>query len=106
MKKEKPFSLCPRCGWPFLETFRCGSGPHYAKLVCGDCRLFRAWVPEPVMTAARARAYRMPFGVFRDVPLGSLLTTSDGQDYLRWLSRQTWLRGGLRRAVQRVLEDS
>lgn len=37
---------CPRCQHPGP-----GAGPHYARLVCGQCGAFLRWLPRPRLVA-------------------------------------------------------
>lgn len=42
-----PQSICPRCAYAGLHTTGPGAGPHYARLLCGQCDAFLRWLPKP-----------------------------------------------------------
>jgi len=44
---DKLHISCPRCGHHGPHSTGPGSGPHHARLVCGRCSRFLAWLPQP-----------------------------------------------------------
>jgi len=42
-----PQSLCPRCGSPGPHRIKPGAGPHYQRLLCGQCGAYIRWLPKP-----------------------------------------------------------
>ena len=40
-------TTCPRCASPSPHPLGPGSGPHYQRLVCGQCGAFLRWLPQP-----------------------------------------------------------
>jgi len=42
---------CPRCHHTGPHAPGPGAGPHYARLVCGQCGAFLRWLPKPRLVA-------------------------------------------------------
>jgi hypothetical protein len=42
-----PQHHCPRCAFTGPHMPGSGSGPHYARLLCGQCGAFIRWLPKP-----------------------------------------------------------
>lgn len=40
-------SLCRHCSFPGPHAVGPGSGPHYQRLLCGQCGRFLQWLPKP-----------------------------------------------------------
>jgi hypothetical protein len=40
-------TLCPRCGSTGPHHSGPGAGPHYQRLLCGQCSAFLRWLPKP-----------------------------------------------------------
>jgi hypothetical protein len=102
MEDRRKATACPRCGSPDSVVVRCGSGPHYGKILCGNCRRFLGWAPTP-LTPPQARALALPFGRFEGQRVGAVAATAEGREYLEWLLGCPDFRGRLRRAVELTL---
>ncbi len=44
---DTPPFLCPRCDYRGPHTHGPGAGPHYARLLCGQCQRFLRWIRKP-----------------------------------------------------------
>ncbi len=42
-----PAEPCPRCAHPGPHQYGPGAGPHYQRLVCGQCQRFLKWIAKP-----------------------------------------------------------
>ena len=65
---------CPHCDSTRSLTVLMNSGPHHAKLTCGDCGKYIKWLPKPRPATPRPATPRPPscdgFVVFVHTPLG------------------------------------
>jgi hypothetical protein len=43
---------CPRCDYRGPHTHGTGAGPHYGRLLCGQCSAYIRWLPKPRPLAA------------------------------------------------------
>jgi hypothetical protein len=43
----RPSAPCPRCTFPGPHRSGPGAGPHYQRLLCGQCGAVLKWLPKP-----------------------------------------------------------
>jgi hypothetical protein len=76
---------CAHCGGSNVIEVECTTGPHHARLVCGDCRRHIRFLPAP-WTIERARRFVLPYGKHRGRSIGELAEGVAGRGYLQWLA--------------------
>jgi hypothetical protein len=96
-----------QCRWcRSIEIFESeASGPHYKRLVCGNCGRCIGYQKTPGR-ARLAGMFILQRGPFAGKRVSEVLRTSDGRDYLRWLARSPRDPQGLMAAIALGLDHA
>lgn len=109
--KTAPPAGCPECGGGLVEE-RCGSGPHFAKLICPRCRRHVRWMPRPSTPAGAPPPELLELARRAERPLAKLRAVSRPQVSLASSCRAAMLRQALARgdrdraAILRAVSDA